>query len=145
MDLINKVKEYFQKVEVVNELKARIESSETDPLTVVLPTSYVAGGGSSPAIRVSTNTGNWLTVRPSGGSNLNLHVSSVHVVSSGFGYIFPIDLWVYNLTASAVSNNVSAVYSSYTSRFSSADSVVIFYETYNLSGTVTATSYSSTD
>lgn len=137
--------ETVTKVKVVNELKAQIENSSDSPLPVKFDPSLIAGSGSSSALKVQVSqTNTWAICRPTG-TNLNLHFSSVQVVNSGVGYIFPIDMWVYTLTSSAVSNNVAAVYGSYSSRFMSATSIIIFYETVSSSGTVTASSYSSSD
>lgn len=144
MDINSEMKTYPQKVEVTNELNAKVDTSE-NPLNVNLDPNLINGSGASSSLRVTqTNTPSWVFSRPAG-SNLNLHISSVHVVNSGVGTVFPIDIWVYTITASAVANNVSAVYGAYSARFPTATSIVIFYETLSSAGSVDATSYSSTD
>lgn len=146
MDLINEKKKYPQKVEVVNELKAKVETTENSPLFVDFPSSFVSSSGNQDRLRVSIANYDQLPIlKPTTSTTYNLHISCINVVNSGIGYVFPLNLVVYNITASTVANNVSALYNTFSQRFMSATSIVIFYETISNTGAVNSVSYSADD
>lgn len=138
MDLVFDEKDFAQKVNVVNELRAKVETSETDPLKVSFPSSFVSSSGNQNRLNVQVeNYDKNVIVRPSE-NHVNGHIGCVHVVNSGIGYIFPMNYSFYNDTLVGFESSiVPELHSNFEEAFPDATSITVFYSYQNSAGLVT--------
>lgn len=133
---------YPQLVKVVNELIAKVQTSESEPLNVALPSALLSSLGDTIRVQEAGSMVGTVFVKPVG-TNVNGCISCVHVVNSGVGYIFPVNQEIFNVSENSFTTAiVPSLWSSFQEKFPSATSIIVFYNYHKASRVYTFSSYS---